>query len=87
MRTLAPGVHEEDAFYPIRSEGIRNLRKRRPWSGPLDGLLFLEGLEAAASYQFCTYRTPERPALACDSPGDQMLGRSNEFGNTPNVVG
>lgn len=59
LRTLAPGSYEEDVFYQLRNEGISNLRQRRPWSGPLDGLIYLEGLAAAANYRVGTCRSSE----------------------------
>lgn len=68
MRTLSPGLYEEDVLYPARSEGIRNLRRVRPWSTILDGLLFLEGIEWAAKYLSCNCRIPKRLALAQSSP-------------------
>jgi hypothetical protein len=37
--------------YQSRIEGIQNLRKRRPESSLLDGLIWLEGFQAGAKYR------------------------------------
>lgn len=45
---LAGGCRVGSSEYQHRIEGIENLRKARPWTTALDGLLFLEGFAAGA---------------------------------------
>lgn len=43
--------HSRAAEYQVRTEGIRSLRKRRPWASLFDELVFLEGLTAGLEFQ------------------------------------